>query len=251
MNGDRRTYKISDFLSVRQFRALELYEVLYSQIGAEDQIAFGLPGPVVVGVALNRDRRSFSERDRALLDLLRPHLAQAYDRALERERAAALPAALERGLAERGSLVLLVAGDGAIADLTGEVSALLDAYFPERRRGSVLPAPLAAWLAAGAAEPLKAETAAGRLVIRRQAGTEATVLILDETPTITPGRLLPLGLSHRQAEVLALLATGAGVEALARDLFISPATVRKHIEHIYTRLGVHSRAEAVERARAG
>ena len=72
LNGDNATYKISDFLSARQFRALELYAVLYSQIGAEDQIAFGLDGPMVIGIAMNRDRRSFSERDRAMMELLRP-----------------------------------------------------------------------------------------------------------------------------------------------------------------------------------
>lgn len=248
MNGDFGTYKISDFLSARQFHGLELYASLYKQLGAEDQIACGLGGPAVIGIAMNRDRRSFSERDRAMLDLLRPHLAQAHARVLERERAAELLAALEHGLAERGSSVVLVEGDGTIAHLSGAALSLLDGYFPERR-GAVLPAPIAEWLAAGAGAPLVAETAAGSLAICARPGSGATVLILDESPAITAGRLLPLGLSRRQAEVLALLAGGAAVEAIAHDLFISPATVRKHLEHIYARLGVHSRAEAVERAR--
>ncbi len=249
MNGDFSTYKISDFLSARQFHALELYESLYKQIGAEDQIACGLTGPVVIGIAMNRGRRSFSERDRAMLDLLRPHLAQAHARVQERERAAELLAALEHGLAERGSSVVLVDGDGTIAHLGGSSLALLDSYFPERS-GAALPAPIVEWLAAGAAAPLVAETVAGSLTIRAQPGSSATVLILDESPAITAERLLPLGLSRRQAEVLALLVADAGVEQIARDLFISPATVRKHLEHVYIRLGVHSRAEAIERARA-
>jgi DNA-binding CsgD family transcriptional regulator len=249
LNGDLGTYKISDFLSARQFHGLELYEGLYKQLGAEDQIACGLGGPVVIGIAINRDRRSFSERDRAMLDLLRPHLAQAHAGVLERERAAELLAALEHGLAERGASVGLLENDGTIAHLSGAAASLLDSYFPERR-GAVLPDPIAEWLAARASAPLVAETAAGSLAIRAQTGSGATVLILDESPAITAERLLPLGLSRRQTEVLALLAGGAGVEAIARDLFISPATVRKHLEHIYARLGVHSRAEAVERARA-
>lgn len=250
MNGDRGTYKISDFLSAREFRALELYATLYSQIGAEDQIAFGLPGPMVIGIAMNRDRRSFSERDRALLDLLRPHLAHAYGRALERERGRVLLAAHERGLAERGSCVVVVEGDGTIAHLSGTALSLLDAYFPERR-GAVLPGPVVEWLAAGAGAPLAVETAAGKLTIARQPGEDGTtVLILDASPVVSPERLLPLGLSRRQAEVLALLAADNGTEAIARELFISPATVRKHLEHIYSRLGVHSRGEAAERAKA-
>lgn len=250
MNGDNSTYMISDFLSARQFRALELYEVLYSQIGAKDQIAFGLSGPVVIGIAMNRDRRSFTERDRELLDLLRPHLAQAHARALERERSAALLAALEGGLAERGGAVVLVERGGAVAQLTGAALVLFDRYFPERR-GAALPAAVAEWLEApGRPAPLLVETPAGVLTVSAQQVGAATALVLDESPAITPERLAPLGLTRRQAEVLALFAGGADVGSLAGKLFISQATVRKHLEHIYARLGVHSRAEAIAVARA-
>ena len=249
MNGDFGTYKISDFLSARQFHALELYDGLYSQIGAEDQIAFGLRGPVVIGIAMNRDRRSFSERDRAMLELLRPHLAQAYGQTAERERAGALLAALESGLAERGSAVVLVEGDGTLSHLTGAALEMLDRYFPERR-GASLPLAVANWLADGAANPLVVVSEAGRLAIKAQPSAGATLLTLTDEPSLTPGRLAPLGLTHRQAEVLALLANGADVERIARDLYISAATVRKHLEHVYARLGVHTRAEAIERARS-
>ncbi len=249
LNGDFGTYKISDFLSARQFHALELYDGIYSEIGAEDQIACGLGGPVVIGIAMNRDRRSFSERDRAMLDLLRPHLAQAYDRARERERAGTLLAALERGLAERGSAVVLVERDATLAQLTGAALEILDRYFPERR-GAALPEPLADWLGAGASGQLVVTSEAGALTVEAQPGAGATMLVLSEKPALTPERLAPLGLTRRQAEVLALLAAGADVERTARDLYISVATVRKHLEHVYARLGVHTRAAAIERARS-
>jgi len=251
MNGDNATYKISDFLSARQFRALELYDALYSQIGAEDQIAFGLSGPVVIGIAMNRDRRSFAERDRDMLDLLRPHLAQAHARALERERSVALLAALESGLAERGSAVVVVEHGGSVAQITAAALTLLGRYFPERR-DAVLPTVVAEWLeAASQAGPLLVESEAGQLTVSARAtGAGTVLLVLEESPAITPERLAPLGLTRRQAEVLALLAGGAGVAEIADQLYISRATVRKHLEHIYSHLGVHSRAEAIERARA-
>lgn len=249
LNGDFGTYKISDFLSAREFRALELYAGLYSQIGAEDQIAFGIPGSVVIGIAMNRDRRSFSERDRAMLELLRPHLAQAYDRVAERERAGALLAALERGLAERGSAVILVERDGTLAHLTGAALAMLDSYFPERR-GAGLPETLTEWLSISAEQPLVVGSESGTLTVKAQPSANSTLLTLIDEPTITPERLAPLGLTQRQSEVLALLADGADVERIAADLYISVATVRKHLEHVYARLGVHSRAEAIERARS-
>jgi DNA-binding CsgD family transcriptional regulator len=249
LNGDFGTYKISDFLSARQFHALELYEALYSQIGAEDQIACGLRGPIVIGIAMNRDRRSFSERDREMLELLRPHLGQAYQRAVERERAGALLAALERGLAERGSAVVMVERDGSLAHLTGAALEMLVRYFPERR-GASLPPSLADWLADGTPGPLLVRTEAGTLTIKAQPGVVTRMLTLTEEPALTAERIAPLGLTHRQAEVLALLANGADVERIARDLYISVATVRKHLEHVYARLGVHTRAEAIERARS-
>jgi DNA-binding CsgD family transcriptional regulator len=52
-----------------------------------------------------------------------------------------------------------------------------------------------------------------------------------------------------QSEVLRLLAAGRGTDEIADALFISPQTVRKHLEHIYERLGVHSREAAVAAAR--
>ena len=52
-------------------------------------------------------------------------------------------------------------------------------------------------------------------------------------------------LTKRELEVLRLLAAGLGQEAIARDLAISSKTVGTHIQRILTKLGVHSRAEAV------
>jgi DNA-binding NarL/FixJ family response regulator len=52
-------------------------------------------------------------------------------------------------------------------------------------------------------------------------------------------------LSSRERQVLDLLAGGSDQEEIARTLFISPKTVATHIQRILTKLGVHSRAQAV------
>jgi DNA-binding NarL/FixJ family response regulator len=52
-------------------------------------------------------------------------------------------------------------------------------------------------------------------------------------------------LSQREREVLALIATGATNRAIAAALFISEATVKTHLLHIYAKLGVQDRAGAV------
>ena len=53
------------------------------------------------------------------------------------------------------------------------------------------------------------------------------------------------GLTTRETEVLRLLARGLDQAAIARELGISPATVGTHIQRILTKLGVHSRTQAV------
>jgi DNA-binding CsgD family transcriptional regulator len=81
-SGDVRALKISDLVSQAQFHRLELYQEYFKRVGIEDQLAFTMPAtpPRVLGVVLSRDRRSFRERDRLLLDLVRPCLVQAYER---------------------------------------------------------------------------------------------------------------------------------------------------------------------------
>jgi DNA-binding NarL/FixJ family response regulator len=53
-------------------------------------------------------------------------------------------------------------------------------------------------------------------------------------------------LSHREVEVLQLLATGKNYQQIAEMLFLSPKTIRGHIERIYNKLHVHNKIEAVK-----
>jgi DNA-binding NarL/FixJ family response regulator len=57
----------------------------------------------------------------------------------------------------------------------------------------------------------------------------------------------PAGLSPREREVLALIATGATNAEIAERLFLSPHTVKEHTSALYRKLGVRNRAEAVQR----
>ncbi len=52
-------------------------------------------------------------------------------------------------------------------------------------------------------------------------------------------------LTGREREILGLLADGLSGAAIAERLYISPTTVRNHVQHILTKLEVHSRVEAV------
>ena len=51
-----------------------------------------------------------------------------------------------------------------------------------------------------------------------------------------------------EVEVLRALVTGASTVEVARELYVSPKTAKNHIAHIYAKLGVSSRTQAVARA---
>jgi len=55
-------------------------------------------------------------------------------------------------------------------------------------------------------------------------------------------------LSKRETEVLEQLSKGLDYNKIASNLFISPSTVRKHIENIYGKLQVHNKMQAVQKA---
>lgn len=61
----------------------------------------------------------------------------------------------------------------------------------------------------------------------------------DETPD---------GLTAREARVLALVGQGLSNEVIARELHIAPSTLRTHLKHLYRKLNLASRAEAVHYA---
>ena len=82
--GDGRATRFSDLVTRRQLHRLELYRDVYQPLRVEYQIAMTLPSTArrVLGVALSRSGHDFTATERALLNLTRPYLIQAYRNAL-------------------------------------------------------------------------------------------------------------------------------------------------------------------------
>lgn len=74
-------------------------------------------------------------------------------------------------------------------------------------------------------------------------------LKLLRNPFIEEKEKEEIKLTSREVDVLEQLSKGLSYNAVAENLILSTGTIRKHIEHIYRKLQVHNKLEAVEKAK--
>jgi DNA-binding CsgD family transcriptional regulator len=210
--GDFSPRKLSDFVTMRQLVRLQIYTDFFHVAGTEHELAVGLPAPLThTKVFLfdnGAERGDFGERERTILELLLPHLIRRYKDVCARRRAEAALAALETS--DEALVLLNALGEAEFA--TTHARRLLANHGLDV--GDV-----------PNISPLRAHS------IRRD------VLLLEDRR--------PLGLTAREREILALVAHGHTNAQVAADLWISPATVAKHLENVYSKLGVGTRTAAV------
>ena len=113
--GEFGARKLSDFLTQRQLHGLEIYRDFFRPYGVEYELDVGLPAPPThTKVFLfARGDRDFGERERLILDLLRPHLASLYAAARDRRVLAALQKCSD------APMWLVVAGPAGAVDFAG------------------------------------------------------------------------------------------------------------------------------------
>jgi DNA-binding CsgD family transcriptional regulator len=267
-------YKISDFINPQEFYRLEgLYQQHLGLFGIEDQMVYFLPTASLVGqsgdsqspaplisFALHRPERSFTERDRLVLNLLRPHLAQAYNNLQYLQTVQQSASQLQQSLDCLGVIVLNATGQ--IQSLPPQAARWLHTYFTPSTSPRQLPDRLWSWVKhqingftqpsdlPQAFAPLHVQLADRQLSIRlvlEQPG--ARYLLLLEEQALSPAPCLAvLGLSPRETELLGWVMQGTDNPAIASHMGISLGTVRKHLENLYRKLGASSRAEAIAAA---
>jgi len=240
--GTTQAYRVCDFVSKRAWRAMPMYSEFMRPERIEHQMGVSLPlsASTLTFVATHRSGGSdFSDRDRALLTQLAPHLSRAM---LNAE-------ALSR--VEHGGEVIEITGSGRIRFTTALARKWLGDYFGAAAgRADHVPPELLAARPPGAGRLVTIERGSRRLLVRRIRRGDILVLILvEDTLNVPRLKLAELGLSPREADVVTWVAHGKTNDEIARILNISPWTVKKHLGHAFEKLGVDTRTAAALRAR--
>jgi DNA-binding CsgD family transcriptional regulator len=261
LNG---VHKISDFLTAAELHQSEgIYQQFLRLLETEDQMQFFLPvaqpgtwqqlaevNTMQAGFVLNRSQRTFTERDRLMLNLLWPHISQAYNDALKYQQ----HNQFQQSLGYLGLITLDAVGH--VQWMTMQAESCLQRYFAKSTAIDGLPDQLVDWLTHQLTQsidrplvrvPFTIEQAGKKLVIRFVADREHDryTLMLEEETTLPLECLPRLGLSKRETEVMGWLMQGKDNKAIAMEMGIHVGTIRKHLENIYRKLDVQSRTEAI------
>ena len=261
--GDNGTVRLSDLTTIRTFEQTGLYREFYRPLHLHHSMACALRlgQRELAAVAVYRSGTDFSDRDRLCLDLLRPHLAHLYRSAEAMSQTRRDLALVTRGVEVSNHALLIVGREGRIRRATERAERWLTRYFDPAPRPAHLPVRLWEWLQwhetmggrkdalPPVRRPFVVERLNRRLTVRFVSQPPDSILLLEETATRPePAVLARLGLSFREAEVLACVTAGKTNPAIGAVLRISSRTVQTHLDRIYRKLGVETRTAAAARA---
>lgn len=248
------TLKITDLMPAKDFQQTNVYNEFYKRVGVTNQLVapMTISEDFFMSCSINTIREDFSERDKLILTLIAPHFANAIRNSFAYQR---LSAALDAGK----SGVIAVNAKGKSLFISEYARRLLEKYFAgEKRNAGRLPESLVGWLkqiesAAKATDyksppaPLKIENQKGVLTIRfmYNSGTREKTLMLEEQKSLSLESLKRFSLTTRETEILFWLTQGKTDDVIAALLNISLRTVHKHVQNIYTKLGVETRVAAI------
>jgi DNA-binding CsgD family transcriptional regulator len=238
--------RLSDVVEPGRLSHSELYGDLLHPAGVEYCITIGMPTGrrEMVVAGLGRTDRDFSERDRDVLDLVRPVLEDALRDAHARERFDHA-----RGASPPpGTAVVLLDSHGEIEQSSFDAERWLGEHFGPAEHAGWLPGAVASWLALPPRPPLVSVRDGRRLTVYLLPGDPHALLLEEEVASFRQDALDRLGLTPRETEVLRA-ATAIEEEAdIAWELCLSIHAVRDRLAHLEAKLGVHTAADAVAMA---
>jgi DNA-binding CsgD family transcriptional regulator len=249
--------KISDFGTRNGWEHTDLYNYIFRPLAIRDQLAFiTLGGLPQLGLALNRARRDFSEEERRILNLLKPHLTQAFSASQLFSHFSDAAQAFAEGY-------LVADGMGRIRFCTTKAARWLEEYFDHRQTSS-LPSQLKDWLKNRSFKLFNSDnlsTPLTKFSIRRGPKRlmveslspiqtpDHRLILREELEELDATPLQRLGLTQREAEVLFWVSEGKRNPEIATILGTKSKTITKHLERVFSKLGVETRTCAANVAR--
>jgi DNA-binding CsgD family transcriptional regulator len=256
-SGDGQALMISDFLSAREYHKRDIYRNFYRHLNAEDQLSFAVrvESGFMIGIAFNRHKRTFTEKDRMRLNLVRPHVIQAYLHAAELAGQKEHKRDLEAALHKSGVGVISLNEKGNVIHATPGVFDRLSRYIPipESETPSI-PETLLQWALHPSGKereaPYSVSHDLSRLTVRRVRNEDRILLLLTEDTGLAEGGALDCyRLTAREKEVLKWVAQGKSNSEIATILDLTLGTVKLHVERILVKMGVENRTSAALLAR--
>ena len=263
VSGDRSWRMLTDFMPVEDFQRTDLFRILYDSIQCSHLISTMLAniGPEQYSVTLCRPSPAYTERDRAVLNLVHPHLSLSYTNAhafaIARQSASEYQAAVE--LSPFG--YACIRPDRGIEWITARARSLWQKSYPNDATNEAgVPTPVLAWLneslarmdgnmSPGVGGCLKRTLGEEHLEMRLVPSPFAGSILSVELCRSNRPHFHPLTqLTVRENEVLNWMTGGKRNAEIAIILGVSPRTIEKHVEAIFTALGVENRATAIVRA---
>jgi DNA-binding CsgD family transcriptional regulator len=264
---DGRAQRITRIMTSSRFQQYCSSSEFVRQLGGKYQMGiFFAAGPTVVTtVLLTRSERDFSERERALLNMIYPHLVQAFRHAASLTRLHSDVEALFEKLEGPTSSVIVLSADGRVKRWTEQAKRWIAQYCrtPFPAAPDRLPDCFSEWyqrqlaavaqqtLAPSPRDPLIVEKNARQLLVQLipdHFRDEHLLLLSEKGSQATWSSLAEYGLTPRELEVLAWVTKGKTNPEIAQILGMSARTVQKHLEHVYQKLGVETRTNATVRA---
>ena len=258
--------RISDAAPLQEYRKTTIYNEFYRKIGADFQLACGLSTrkSPYLALAMNREGQDFTDDEVFILEVLRLHMQQALDISNALESSTQTISSLMSAIQRDGRGIVCFDGEYRVLFATSMAEECAEALFHCRPQpGHLLPCALRDCVEKlrqpGLLSNLKPRDP---LVFSREDGSSVCLklafdpercnhsLIFErESYLFEPRQLKPLGLSLRETDVTFWVLRNKTNWEIGQILHISSRTVEKHVERIFSKLGVNNRQHLVSKAR--
>ena len=251
------TTRTSDAMPLRKFHQTTLFNEFYRIFEGEAQMsgAMRLGPTALVTCSIHRPTLDFSDEEFAKWSLLVPHIKAAFRNArfvdqIDRERRY-LGASTTKGIIALGK-------DGQVRFESEIARGLVGKYFKTVRSVNGLPLEVSEFindqrLKAFGVEyfrPDEVLTVSGsndelKISLAFDAREREILIFLEEFHVYSVEDFERTGVTRREAEILFWISRGKTDPQIAEILSVSPRTVHKHLEHIFSKFGVETRTAAV------